>query len=40
MSFLQYPHKLKEELRAMILKVQPLACIRESLTRASSYEEI
>lgn len=33
-------NKLKEELRTRITEVKPLACIRESLARASSYEEV
>jgi len=40
MSFFQNTNKLKEELRAMILEVQSLACRGESLTRTSSNEEI
>nr|DAW73183.1 MAG TPA: hypothetical protein [Caudoviricetes sp.] len=40
MSFPQNPHELEEELRAMILEVQALACVTKSLTRTSSYEEI
>ena len=40
LRLVQNANELKEELRTMILKIQPLASIAKSLTRASANEEI